>query len=541
MIIGHELTQRLHLLRTRFGKGKTRRALPAVLGGYTSRVSTGIRAGAKIMLAFVALFYGLAIGLTGTNFVLQLLMPLAAVAFLIIWLLPDTENSSHRVVEALLFAYLGGTMIWPDYLAIALPGLPWITMGRIFALPLAIIYLASLSQSSKYRAEITSIMHEIPVLWKSISVFIAISACSILFSSTPFESVNRFFYVMYGWVLIFFAASHVFKFPGRATLFCYLVWISAIMICAVTFFEVRKQAVPWAGHIPSFLKVEDEAVQRMLSPKVRVNTGAFRAQSKFASPLSMAEFMALCAPFVMHVAFYHRKLIIRIAAFATLPCIVWATIKTDARLGMVGLFIGSLLFVLAWAIKNVRNDSSSLLARIVLFGYPLGFAAILTASLTITRFKNAIWGSSAYNNSNQARIDQLNEGIPKIMSQPWGHGIGRGGAELGYSTSSGILTIDNYILTIAIELGVFGLIAFLLIFISTIFYSFHEMKKSVSFEESLLIPATICLINFVIIKFVLSQMENNTLFFAILGLSAALIYRLRIKNSRLSRISRAGI
>lgn len=533
MITPTVLLNKLGNCRWPFFRKAKKSKTPIVLGGYTQlQRRRRYRFIATATLAAIALFYGLVVGATGTIFLMQLLLLPAFGAFLVLWLLPETDNPSARLVEMLFFTYLAGTMLWPDYLAIALPGLPWITMGRITAIPLAIFYISSLSQSGRYRDEIKEVLAEVPLVWKAMAIFAAVAAFSVLASDKPVASANRLFVAAYAWVMIFFVATHIFRRPNRATMFCYLVWGSTIVICIIAVMEVRRQAIPWAGHIPNFLKIEDEAVQRMLSPKVRGSTGVFRAQTKFASPLSMSEFLAMSAPFIMHIAAYHKQWFVRIAAACTIPPLVWAISKTDARLGMIGLMLASLLFILAWAVMRLRQRKDSLLAPVVVLGYPVGFAAFIAASFAIQRLKNIVWGSSAYSDSNQGRIDQVNKGLPMILERPWGHGIGRSGETLGFTNPAGMITIDNYMLSLALELGLIGLAAFVIMFAWAALTGAKEIGRTYDFESSLLVPASITLLNFLIIKTVLSQLENLTLFFAVLGLTVALIYRVRDHTRR---------
>lgn len=528
MISAATLWNRLSVVG-QFWRRRRRAGSPqTVLAGYMDEAKRKrYRFVAKATLALVALFYGLVFGATGPIFLVQLMLPMALLAFLVLWLLPETGNPSPRLVEGFFFAFLTVSMLWPDYLAIALPGLPWITLARLTALPLAFFYISSLSQSVAYRNEIKAVLNEVPLIWKAMMVFAIMAGLSVLVSDKPVESANRFFVALYAWVMMFFVACHVFKDRNRATWFCYLVWFCTIVICIIAFFEVRKQALPWAGHVPSFLKIQDESVQRMLAPKVRGSTGIFRAQSKFASPLSMAEFLALSVPFVMHLAAYHRLLAVRIAALLTIPPIIWAILETDARLGMVGLFLAMLLFILAWAIMRARERKDSMIAPIVLLGYPAGFALFLAASLTVQRLRNMVWGSSAYDDSDQARIDQMNMGLPMILQRPWGYGIGRSGERLGFTNAEGMITIDNYLLSISLELGIIGFVTFAGMFALGALLGGKEISKKFDFETSLIVPATITLANFLLIKSVLSQMENHPLFFVVLGLTVALIYRIR--------------
>ena len=57
-----------------------------------------------------------------------LLAPPAVVAFLVIWALPDLNWAPTRSLEWLFLPVLIALIGWPDYLAIELPGLPWITL-----------------------------------------------------------------------------------------------------------------------------------------------------------------------------------------------------------------------------------------------------------------------------------------------------------------------------------------------------------------------------------------------------------------------------
>jgi hypothetical protein len=67
-------------------------------------------------------------------------------------------------------------------------------------------------------------------------------------------------------------------------------------------------------------------------------------------------------------------------------------------------------------------------------------------------------GTSAAN-STQSRIDQVEQALPKIMQRPvGGYGTGRSTRVLGYWGRT--LTIDNYYLSLALDLGFPGPIAF---------------------------------------------------------------------------------
>lgn len=116
------------------------------------------------------------------------------------------------------------------------------------------------------------------------------------------------------------------------------------------------------------------------------------------------------------------------------------------------------------------------------------------------------------------------DGIPKILSHPWGYGFGRSAEILGFTNGLGVLTIDTYYLSVALDLGIVGFFLFFSIFIVAIIRAMTR-AYSADGEAGYLAPAAITLVNFVIIKSIFSQTDNHPLIFAVLGLIVALIYR----------------
>ena len=105
------------------------------------------------------------------------------------------------------------------------------------------------------------------------------------------------------------------------------------------------------------------------------------------------------------------------------------------------------------------------------------------------------------------------------------------------SLSGGFATIDSYYLTAGLEYGVLGfLIYFGMIFVAIYFAGKHCLSPDpLEDEYALLIPASVALVNFVVIKSVFSQQDNHPIIFMLLGMVAALIWRIR-NESKMSAI-----
>ena len=118
----------------------------------------GHRWARTLVLATVVVFcffYGIAVALFMPWLILGLMVPIAILAPIVIWALPDTRTAPTRALWGLLFAYMMCLIMWPQYIAVALPGLPWITTSRLTGAPLALALLISVSTSAEFREQLS--------------------------------------------------------------------------------------------------------------------------------------------------------------------------------------------------------------------------------------------------------------------------------------------------------------------------------------------------------------------------------------------------
>jgi hypothetical protein len=237
------------------------------------------------------------------------------------------------------------------------------------------------------------------------------------------------------------------------------------LLTLVGLWEASIGRVPWAGRIPSFLVIEDEVVQRILAGTSRAATGIYRVQTTFTTSLGYAEFMAITVPFLIHYVVGPFRTAIRIAAFAALPATFYMIILTDSRLGMVGFVLALFFYLLVWGARRWRFVKGSVFGPALTLAYPVLFGVFLVGTFTVGRLRTMIWGGGAQSFSTQARIDQYSRGTEILIANPFGHGVGMGAETLGFTNLAGVLTIDTYYLTIALEYGVLGFAAYYGMFI----------------------------------------------------------------------------
>ena len=100
---------------------------------------------------------------------------------------------------------------------------------------------------------------------------------------------------------------------------------------------------------------------------------------------------------------------------------------------------------------------------------------------------------------------------------------------LHYTTPGGVVTIDTYFLALALDWGILGFLIYygmiLMVTWKAVRYGWTGGARTR--EHGYLIPAGIALTEFFVIKTIFSQTHNHALVFIMMGMVAALIYRIR--------------
>lgn len=502
-----------------------------VLGGYHGSTFLGQYTSLAALVYIVALVgAAIAVVYQGSAALMALSIPLIILALLIIWALPNSGHPPLRWVSALLFAFITALLIWPDYLAFDLPGLPWLTAIRIVAVPFALAFLISLSVSSSFRNDLSERLAVAPIAHRMILIFIGVSVFSVLVASNVNVSANKLGIAFLYWFCPFYGAVWVFSREEAAVKFAYFLWVAALVTVAIGLWEWRLKMVPWAGSVPSFLAIDDPVVQTILSGKSRATTGIYRVQSKFTTPLGFAEFLAFSTPFILYFVLYGKHWVVKVAALVTIPFVFNAIISTDSRLGFVGFIISFLVLLGLWSLRRWVQHRSSIFGPAITIAYPAILVATLAATFVVGRLRAMVWGTGAQSFSSMAREEQVDIGMPIIWSQPWGHGIGNAAQVLGYRNLEGSLTIDSYYLSVALEFGILGFLVFFGMFLVALCYGMNYVLRAEDRSDLLLMPVMAALSIFFVVKSVFSQQENHPLVFVFLGALFGICYRIKTKK-----------
>lgn len=476
-----------------------------------------------------ALPYGFLYAATTPWLLVEALVPIGILTVLVVWTLPHVKTAPEATMERLLFGAFIALGVWPGYVAIDLPGLPWITVLRITAIPLSLLILVSLSTTPDYRARLGRVISATPIVYIFVLLLVVAQLFSIPFSHHSGDSISKFTIIQTTQTFLYFACALMFVKPRRVEIWAALFWLCAVIVSIVALFEYMHEQVPWSGRLPKFLSV-DPLVEKILAGVSRSTTGQYRAQSIFVTSLNMSEYLAYALPFILHFAASNRyKPFWRLMALATVPLVLLAVLASDSRLGILGFFLAVMFYLFFWAARHRRSQRNSLLGTAVMAAYPALFAVFIVLSLTVGRIKNKVWGTGQYDASNQARIDQTNMAIPKVLTHPLGHGPAEAGTALGFTNPSGEITVDVGYVATAMEYGIFGLIFMYGIFVAAIYYALRYVlfEKAKDHDWTFALPLCLTLVNFLVIKGVLAQEENHPLVFMAAGILTAIVYRAR--------------
>ncbi len=482
----------------------------------------------QILLLLLAALYGVAMAYLPPQLVVLPMIPIIVLLLLILWMLPDRATFPEHSLEQSFSWFVALYYLWPSYIAIALPGLPWFSAGRIALLVLMVIALYSLATSSVFRRQMFVTAQTSKTVWTLFLVQLGAQVVPLLLSSTPFAVLTHFANNQMYWTALFFIGCFLFVTPGRATRFAALFVGLAIFLSVFGVLEHYQERLIWAGHIPSFLKVDnDRLLDIVMSGQARDFFGGYRVHSTFTVSLLFAEFLSLALPFLLHWMVTGQSRWLRFGMMLGWVPIALCILYTDSRLGKIGFIVAHVGYALIWGLRR-RRRNPGFLSTAVVAGFPVAAALGLTLMFASHRVHVAIMGSEGYTASNDARYEQVAMGIPKILANPLGYGAGSAGYILGYTSPGGQLTIDSQYLKTTLEFGVIGALAIYAMFLWAAWLGLRLYFRANEREIELAGPAGLMLLSYVVIKGVLAEDYNYTLAYLGVAMVLALLARFAV-------------
>lgn len=496
-----------------------------VLANYHRRIVS--RREKKLLITgffFLSFIFGFFFSILPTFMKPMVVAPLFVMAALIIWILPETGKPPTRLLMRVFFCYFVALVLWPYYLAIQIPGAPLIEIRRIFLLLSVLFLLVCLSVSKAFINDMKAILSTLPFFLKVFLAFIAVQALSLI--GTPYfsQAFSIFLRNQLAWNCIFLVACYVLSRPGNILTFANLIRGSATILAIMAILEYRNQGVLWANHIPSFLQVSDPAMLRLLTPALRA--GEYRVTGPFSVSLCLSEFLALTLPFFLQYLVVGKNRTYKAVLLVCDILVINAILLTKARVGVVGIIVTHGIYGFIWSIRYWRAHRDSLLGPMLALSYPVGLVLLASAMIFVERLRSIWLGGEEETASNMGRIDQLLQMPAHFILRPlFGYGPSQGGAVLNYRNPAGELSIDSSLVSIPLDYGGVGFVLYCTMFIYMLITGMRMAFDAREEEASYAMPVSVTIAAWLASRIVLSQEDNASFMYMMLGALVALAYQ----------------
>ena len=479
------------------------------------------------LLVFVAAFYGLMTAVMPLQMLVVPLVPIVAVAGLCLWLLPDAGGLYDERFEVYMWWFLGLFMTWPGYVALNLPGLPWISPLRVVMGLLVVTLLFNLATSSHARHEVAKSMNAVPVLNRLFWVFWLLTTVTLVMSPDLRASMTKYVNNQIFWTLMFPLCALVGRREGMIQRASTILVLTAIFVACVGVNEYRIQKVIWIDWLPEWLRADDEIIGQLMQLNARAGTDVYRSRGPQFASLYFAENLSMVFPLVVHYAYRTPGFFRTIAMVLAVFVMMTAMFLTGARSGVIGIVLTLVIYVFFAALRKRQEMPVSIVATATLLAYPTFVAVVTAIVLFWKRARNAVLGGGQHQPSNIARDIQWDRGWNLIAQNPFGYGLDRSAEVLDFRNAGGKLTIDSYYLSVMLDFGIIALPIFVMLFSLPMYFAIVSLKRARTEELQLIVPLAIGMFNFIVIKSVLSSTSNFPLAFAMMGFMVALVARMQ--------------
>lgn len=489
-------------------------AVSSYSGGFDPRRTLGM---AALFVGF-ALYVGLA---TLATLVYPLALPvfLAPAAVLIVAFAPRGRSVPKTIIMPLLLTAIALMPVWPVFLHLVVGPLPLLTPPRTLLYLVTAIWLYDMTVSPWRRAQFLVALRRRKVLAGCVLALFSLGALSVLFAEGKILAANAYFREFIIFLLPFCVfVTYVRRWRDLRKILIAIA-VGATIAGMIAIIEAVTQTL-LASVLSPLIMMDAEWLRITQAAKIR--DGVFRAQATHTHPLSLGEFLCFAAPLAVAFMVEARKAKRLMWAIA-LTIIVAAILATNSRAALIALFPGCGFVAIMVLIRTMQSQAKRRLRPAV----GLACLGMIAASPVILyggySLATGDAGTSAARSS-QSRVDQVTQAWPKIMQRPvTGYGSGRSARVVGYYGRS--LTLDNYYLSLAVDLGLTGPLLFLAILIAAVQCSLKDASAAPRIMRWALVGLAGAFSAFILSRLILSQIGNlNTIYpvlGALLGASAA--------------------
>lgn len=382
------------------------------------------------------------------------------------WMLRSSNNGHPaKAMYFFVFSLIVMMILWPRYVFFSIGSLPRVNPYTLLLFCSLLCGLVFSIYSPPFLDRIKATLKEGKTTSLLLFFWVAWRFFANFFGDEPAASSIVWFRDVVYLLSFFLIGSIFFSYKNADEHFVKIVLVCSFLVSFAGIIEVIRHENPFVG----FVSVDDnsdayDAIKNITAAKVR--DGMFRAQSVFSNPIVFAQVISACLPIIIYGFIAFKDKVWKIFSVLSFVLGVVAILCSGARSGLVASVIGTLLIGLFFFAKSIRSGYLSKALSILsipVIGIAIGIAVIFIQSL--------LYGQSRLEaNSGSVRLIMLNNAIAALGDSPvFGYGDGMAPMIAGLVSTSGIMTIDSYFLSVAVDGGYLSLILFLLI-ISVVLY-----------------------------------------------------------------------
>lgn len=503
-----------------------------ILPPYTRRVNNLRHRLAKAAVVAAVLVFAIVMGFwvaIFNTFVVPLFGTVIGILLLIaMWMADDTEPNLRKAGSFLFIAFISLSVVWPNYMAVAIPGLPWITPTRLFLGLAAMALLLETSQSAHTRRLITGAIKGHKAAYVGLLIFMLLMVATSPLSRIPSDALTFAMQQFVLWLIPLLVGLWLFNEPKLVDRVITVIGISLLPILLLTFLEYRNSLPIWIPYIPSFLQVEGPQMEAFLSAQLR-HDGTYRAKGNFGVPLYFTQVLLMVMPFVLHWILDSISPARRGLAIAYLLCLVVVIWMNNTRTGTTGQLVVIAGMLGIFGLRHYLHVRSKLdmTAPALALGIPVA-AGVLAILIAISpRLQTMTVGGSQHAGSDEVRAEQWTLAWAAVFRNPFGHGAHESGPLTG-RLRNGIWIVDSTWINFLVDYGVIAALgwAFFLgaIAASGVLIYLQRVDRS----ADLCGPAAIAVGAFMMMMYSVSYYGNIPFLMIFVGIISATRYRLEI-------------
>jgi len=394
--------------------------------------------------------------------------------------------------------------------------LPAINPEKIIHAVLMIAWVFFLFSSSGLRKLLIDRIYKTKLVVALMALYLTWRLISGLVSdeSTYYFQLKTLGFEVFNYFSLYFIALSAWGSFEDARKFIIAIVITTTAVLAITVVESQTQHIYFA----KYANVQEDATGRLAETiREKYRAGKYRVQANMEHPLVLAEYLMLAAPLFLYIALRQRKAFIKLLTGTAIMVLFFAIYKTDSRAALSALMMLVVLSPIIFLYSKYARKRGELFSiTLVIF---LAFL-VLTVPLALESVFRIISGDlMAGSASTESRIYMIDKGIPLIDASPlFGYGIGVGGAKVGYILVSGLYSIDNYYLTIALDSGLPALLLLIAIKLYFLFKAGRLLLNHNAYDMYALSAIIVSLVGFFVMRSILTIPTNYWLVYILFAM-----------------------